>query len=112
VRAALFHFLEAQGLDTSGLGAMDLDRYLTGDPVWFRKGSTVVRVPLAGLSKAGAGFKAPPAEVGAAVLRQAGRGGGGLELPCWQRRCPLADLPALCRLYNGPGGSLTALTAL
>ena len=81
VRAALFHFLEAQGLDTSGLGAMDLDRYLTGDPVWFRKGSTVVRVPLAGLSKASAGFKAPPAEVGAAVLRQAGAGRGGWNCP-------------------------------
>jgi hypothetical protein len=105
VRAALFHFLEAQGLDTSGLGAMDLDRYLTGDPVWFRKGSTVVRVPLAGLSKAGAGFKAPPAEVGAAVLRQAGRGGGG-----WN--CPVGRGAALLRIYRLSAGYTTALEAL
>lgn len=63
VEAQLRKFLQSQGVNTANLDSEYLRRFLTGDPLWFVSGATVLRVPLSGISHRGAGFAAPPTEV-------------------------------------------------
>jgi hypothetical protein len=63
VEAQLRKFLQSQGVNTASLDSEYLRRFLTGDPLWFVSGATVLRVPLSGISHRGAGFAAPPTEV-------------------------------------------------
>ena len=77
---------------------MDLRPYLTGEPVWFVRGSLCLRIPLPGFTKKGQGFKPPPVELPEAqvfaVLARRRRG-----LVNWLQR---QDDPAtLCAVMNG-----------
>ena len=56
-------FLQANGIDTTQIDPDYLRRFCTGAPVVFTQGSTVLRVPLRGMSSRSAGFAAPPMEV-------------------------------------------------
>ena len=59
----MMRFLQGQGVDTKDIDEDHLKTYLTGEPIWFVRNGKSVRIPLAGLSKRGQTFKAPPAEV-------------------------------------------------
>jgi hypothetical protein len=84
-------FLQAYGVNTEH---MDLRPYLTGEPVWFVRGSLCLRIPLPGFTKKGQGFKPPPVELPEAevfaVLARRRRG-----LVTWLAAAAPADVAAV-----------------
>ena len=87
VYTQLIRFLQAQNVSTDNMDFESQREYLTGEPLWYVSGNKVQRVPLAGFTKRGQQFKAPPMEVAPLPA---------LLLILVRQRCTGARIPAIC----------------